>query len=117
MDASQWSDMLKEGGMSAPAWAFFSAITLALIALLREVVIARHKVDKVAETAQKAVDNTNNVANGYVRKQQSNFDTLFEMFADMDRKFDRLGDKVDDHIEQSNDILRLNPDIKTRKEN
>ncbi len=99
MIAGQWSDMLKDGGLSAPAWAFFSAICLALIALLREMALARKKVDKVAETAAQAVTNTASVANGFVRRQEANFDTLFGMFADQDRSIHKLSSRLEDHIE------------------
>jgi len=69
------ADLLKEGGMSAPAWAFFTAILLALIALLKESIQARHAATAAKKAASEASDQIDEVrklseptGNGFAEK-------------------------------------------------
>jgi len=112
---SAFSDLVKDGGISAPAWLFFSTILVGIIGLFREVIITRHKVDNahtaiddVADSAKVAANNTHNVSNGFVARQDANFSALFTMVSRIDGKFDMLDRKLDAHIESSEEIIKLN---------
>lgn len=90
------AELITDGGPSAPAWAFFSAISLALIAVLGQQLKARsdakanrealERVERgtvqAVESATAAQENTTNVSNGFVGR--------------MDRKLDRITDTVED---------------------
>lgn len=49
-------ELLREGGLSAPAWAFFTAIFVALIGLIVEVVRTRRNTADVVPTMQEMVN-------------------------------------------------------------
>lgn len=86
------SELVTTGGPSAPAWAFFSAISLALIAVLGQQLKARsdarvakdqlerveHETVKASESASKAVANTANVSNGFARRMDTKLDRVIE---------------------------------------
>lgn len=72
---SDLSDIFREGGMSAPAWAFFTTILAALIALLRESIQARHAANDAKKAAGRASDQIDEVrklseptGNGFAEK-------------------------------------------------
>jgi len=124
-----FSDLVKDGGISAPAWAFFTTILLGVAGLLREAIRTRKKVDNTAtaigkaataiddastaasdaaDNAKMAAENTHTVGNGFVARQDANFTALFTLVSRIDGKFDMLDRKLDAHIESSEKIIKLN---------
>lgn len=136
MMPAAFSDLVKDGGISAPAWAFFTAISLGVVGLLREAVRTRKKVEgadkkidladkkidlaataiddastaanDAADSAKTAAENTHTVSNGFVARQDANFSTLFGLVERIDGKFDRLDRKLDAHIESAEKIIKIN---------
>lgn len=116
------SDLVRDGGISAPAWAFFTTILLGVAGLLREAVRTRRKVDNAATAiddassaasdaaanAKTAAQNTHTVGNGFVARQDANFSALFTLVSRIDGKFDMLDRKLDAHIESAEKIIKLN---------
>jgi hypothetical protein len=96
---TEWTDLVKDGGISAPAWAFFTTIVLGILGLFREAWKTRKKVESAADSAEVAASNTTNVSNGFVKRQDDNFTTLFEMMSHLDKRFGKLEEKVENHIE------------------
>jgi len=85
-------ELVTAGGPSAPAWAFFSAISLALIAVLGQQLKARsdakanketlerveNEAIKAHESASQAQENTTNVSNGFARRMDAKLDRLID---------------------------------------
>lgn len=88
-------ELISPGGPSAPVWAFFTAISLAVIAVLGQQLKARsdmrqlkatserveNEAIKAHESAAQATSNTQNVSNGFVSR--------------VDRKLDRIQETAD----------------------
>ncbi len=95
-------ELVAPGGPSAPVWAFFTTITLALIGLLAQQLKSRADLKQLKATSERVEDeaikahesaaqaqtNTTNVSNGFATR--------------MDRKLDRITDTV----EGTNNALR-----------
>jgi hypothetical protein len=76
-------EMVSPGGPSGPVWAFFTAISLALIGVLGQQIAARHEAkaakheaSKANENAAKAAQNTTNISNGFVGRMDRKLDCL-----------------------------------------
>jgi hypothetical protein len=117
-----FSDLVKDGGISAPAWAFFTTILLGVGGLFREQIKTRRKVDNAttaigdassaandaADSAKAAAENTHTVGNGFVARQDANFTALFGLVSRIDGKFDMLDQRLDSHIETFEKVIKLN---------
>lgn len=107
-----------EIGPSAPAWAFFTAISLGIIGILAQQLKAfsdvkqlkaqseavRSEASKAHKSAAAAEENTKNVSNGFVDRMDSKLDiltgsqeALFSLVTSVD---DRLSHHLQWHIEQ-----------------
>lgn len=83
-------ELISAGGPSGPAWAFFSAISLALIGVLAQQLKSRsdlkqlkassERVENEAvqarESADKAQENTTNVSNGFANRVDRKLDGI-----------------------------------------
>jgi hypothetical protein len=76
-------ELVANGGPSAPAWAFFTAITLGVLTLIGqqlnlrlETRKARNEASKAAESASQAQANTTNVSNGFVGRMDTKLDQI-----------------------------------------
>lgn len=82
------------GGPSAPAWAFFTAITTGILVIIGQQLKARYdaKLAKIAAeaaaaNAQRAVDQTANVSNGFVDRMDRKLDKIGTVLARLDEDF------------------------------
>lgn len=89
-------ELIAGGGPSAPAWAFFSAISLALVGVLAQQLKARsdlkqlkatserveNEAIKAHESATAAQENTTNVSNGFARRMDNKLDRVIESVED-----------------------------------
>ena len=106
------------GGPSAPAWAFFTAISLGIIGILAQQLkaysdikqlkaqseAARSEASKAHQSAAQAEENTKNVSNGFVNRMDTKLDglassqeALFSIVTSVD---DRLSQHLHWHLEQ-----------------
>jgi hypothetical protein len=83
-------ELVTPGGPSAPAWAFFTAITLAIIGVLAQQLKAhsdlkqlkaqaetiQHEASKANESAIQARENTVNLSNGFVSRMDRKLDSI-----------------------------------------
>jgi hypothetical protein len=76
-------EIVTPGGPSAPAWAFFTAITLALIGIFGQQIAARRtaketkdEVTKAVESASAAQENTVNVSDGFAQRMDRKLDAI-----------------------------------------
>lgn len=76
-------ELVTSGGPTAPAWAFFTAITLALIGVIAQQIAARRAANeakieaaKAASNAQQAKDNTAPLANGFASRIDFKLDAI-----------------------------------------
>ena len=72
------AEAVAPGGPSAPAWAFFTAISIALIGILSQQVSAKRVAKSTKEKTEQAVRNTESVSNGFVRRIDGKLDRLAE---------------------------------------
>lgn len=94
------------GGPSAPAWAFFTGISLAVLGILaqqlkahsdlRQLKIeageAKSEASKAAKSAKTVIENTTPVSNGFAGKVVAQLDRIIE-------EQDRQGDAIRKHLE------------------
>lgn len=85
-------ELVAPGGPSAPVWAFFTALSLALIGVLAQQLKSRsdlkqlkatserveNEAIKAHESASQAQENTTNVSNGFARRVDSKLDGIAE---------------------------------------
>jgi len=90
------------------AWTFFTTDSLALITIMGQQVANRAKLRQTRARMEKVVRNTEKVGNGFVDTQASNFATLLAIVNRLDGKFDTMDEKLDAHIAQGEEIIRIN---------
>lgn len=100
------AEVVAEGGPSAPAWAFFTAISLALIAILgqqlqakraaniakNEAADAKTQATQANENAAEAAQNTAGISNGFAKTVGGKLDRILS-------KQDALEQSLREHIE------------------
>jgi len=76
-------ELVSPGGPSAPAWAFFTAITLALIGVYSQQIAARREAKATKQEAAQAnenetiaKENTTNISNGFVDRVDFKLDDI-----------------------------------------
>lgn len=98
--------VVSPGGPSGPAWAFFTAITIALIGVLQQQLKQREETKRIreelrgaakaanqaSESAAQAQENTKNVSNGFANRVDRKLDAIAE-------SQDELGKALRDHFE------------------
>lgn len=97
-------ELVTPGGPSAPAWAFFTAITLALIGILQQVITTKREARQAkviaSEThkcAEEAASNTVNVSNGFTSRMDRKLDTIHVMVQETN---DALRKHLEWHLER-----------------
>ena len=99
------------GGPSAPAWAFFSAISLAILGLIAQQLkahsdlkqikaqgeAAKNEATKAHESAEKAQANTINVSNGFVGRMDKKLDDILASQRSTDKA---LREHLEWHLEK-----------------
>jgi len=95
------TQLVHEGGPSAPAWAFFTAISLGILTLIGQQLSARKRIDEAADNADIAVHNTSNVSNGFVARVD---DKLNRIMATQDDMSKALRDHLEWHLETGGNV-------------
>jgi len=104
-------ELVAPGGPSAPVWAFFTAISLALIGVLAQQLkarfdlkAARNEASKAHESAQAAQKNTASISNGFAGRVDRKLDdigsaqeSLLSLVASVD---ERLSHHLEWHLEK-----------------
>lgn len=92
-------DIVAPGGPSAPVWAFFTAISLALIAVIGQQISARRQAHdakieatKAAKNAKAAQENTASLSNGFASRVDRKLDAIIT-------EQDSQGDALRKHLE------------------
>lgn len=100
------SELVASGGPSAPVWAFFTAISLALIAILGQQLKARtdlrktrDEASKASESAAAAQENTVNVSNGFVGRMDRKLDRIEEAVADTNASLQDTQRALREHLD------------------
>lgn len=93
------TEIVAPGGPSAPVWAFFTAISLALIGVLAQQISAKRTANdakieaaKAAKNSQKAQANTEALSNGFAESVGTKLDRI-------QRSQDSLGKAFREHLE------------------
>lgn len=93
------SELITNGGPSAPVWAFLTAITLGIIGIIGQQISSKRtakdakiEASKAAANAQKAQENTENLANGFASSVGRKLDRII-------RKQDSIETAFRDHLE------------------
>lgn len=88
------AETVAPGGPSAPAWAFFTAITLASIGILAQQLKAhsdlkalKEQLKATRDEAKKAVENTANTSNGFANTVQTSLRRIEENQSKMNDAF------------------------------
>lgn len=93
------ADLISQNGPSAPAWAFFTALTSGVLLLIgqqlkvhsevkrgnAEAEEAKSEAHKAAESATKAQKNTANLANGFAGRVDAKLDQIIVAQRDTDK--------------------------------
>lgn len=105
------AETVAPGGPSAPAWAFFTAITLAVIGILGqqlsqkaalkrleiEAKAAKSEASKAAESTQTVIENTSSISNGFAGRVVAKLD---DIRSEQDRQGDALRKHLEWHLER-----------------
>lgn len=106
-------ELVTSGGPTGPAWAFFTAMSLALVGVLAQQLKARSDLKqlkatservedeaiKAHESAAQAQENTTNVSNGFVGRMDRKFDRLFDAVQEIRRSQTETEKALREHIE------------------
>lgn len=91
--------LVASGGPSAPVWAFFTAISVALLAVIGQQISARKAANeakiasaKAAENSLAAKENTANISNGFAGSVGNKLDRIISEQI-------KLSDAFRDHLE------------------
>lgn len=101
-------ELISSGGPTAPVWAFLIAISTGVLTLIGQQLSAKRvakETDAAAreasEQAQKAVSNTQNVANGFVTRIDKKLDRIVQVQQETN---DSLRAHLEWHLEQSGKV-------------
>lgn len=92
-------ELVASGGPSAPVWAFLTTITLAVIAGLFQTVRAKREAHDARIEAQKAVQNTASVSNGFASGVDTHLRRILKSQERMEIKQDDTAKALRDHLE------------------
>jgi hypothetical protein len=88
------AELVSPGGPSAPVWAFFTAITLAILGIIGQQVSAKRAANeakieaaKAAKNSRQASENTANLSNGFAGNVDSKLNRILGKQDDMERAF------------------------------
>lgn len=96
-----YTNLITDKGISAPAFGFFAFILAGLGKLLRDSFVTKRKVDK-------AIANTTATSNGFASGVQSDLANVVAILNRLDGKYDKLDEKLDTHIELAEKIISIN---------
>jgi len=92
--AAESADLIANGGPSAPVWAFFTAISLALIGVIAQQIAAKRAANdakieaaKAAQNSEKAQKNTENLANGFASSVGRKLDKILTEQSELAKAF------------------------------
>lgn len=71
-------DLIAPGGPSAPVWAFFTAISLAIIGLFGQLIATKREARATRDEAIQAKENTINVSNGFTARMDRKLDSIMQ---------------------------------------
>lgn len=105
------AETVSPGGPSAPAWAFFTAITLAVLGILGqqlsqkaalkrleiEAKAAKSEASKAAKSTETVIENTASISNGFAGKVVARLDAII---AEQDRQGDAIRKHLEWHLER-----------------
>jgi phosphosulfolactate synthase (CoM biosynthesis protein A) len=101
-------ELVNDGGMSAPAWAFFTSIVVMIGGVLVEAIRTRRKVDEARDVAAETVENTKHISNGFateIRGEVAEVRRLITLVMDAQievrRDVGTLSRRLDAHIDRS----------------
>lgn len=111
MKLLQAADSVAPGGPSAPAWAFFTAITLAVLGILAQQLTARSRLKELAantkeakseatearKSAETVAENTQAISNGFANRVDAKLSHIIE---EQDRQGDALRKHLEWHLER-----------------
>jgi hypothetical protein len=106
-------ELVAPGGPSAPVWAFFSALSLALIGVLAQQLKARSDLKQLKATSERveseaiqahesaatAQSNTQNVSNGFARRVDTKLDNIQSSINDTNNALRKTEEALRAHIE------------------
>jgi len=99
-------DIVAPGGPSAPVWAFLTAISLGIIALIQQQLSAKKAANeakvlasKAAENADKAQANTTSISNGFAGRMDSKLDSII---AEQNSQGNALRKHLEWHLSEGN---------------
>lgn len=106
------AELVTSNGPSAPAWAFFSTLTVGVLAIIGQQLKARSDLrrnqaeterakvaaNKAAESAAQAEKNTSAISNGFAGRVDSKLDRIFEAQQSTDKA---LREHLDWHLRSS----------------
>lgn len=106
-------EIVAPGGPSAPAWAFFTAMTLALLGIIGQQLSARSQLrqlkadseatrndaSKASASATAAQANTNNVSNGFVARMDTKLDRIQDTQQATNEDIRKVSTALNRHLE------------------
>lgn len=88
------AELVAAGGPSAPVWAFLTAISVGILALIGQQLSAKRaaneakvKAAEAATSAKKAEANTANISNGFASDVDRDLKAILKIQTDLERSF------------------------------